>query len=143
MSISRKATLAGNGGDRNNLLEVLHSNADASVFFHYIESFAHIYCLGTVFLTAVVLPAICTCGRSLCGTLARQPGRCSWTPLCSCAWALLCTTAPPTSHHHQCCVHHRPGVGWLSAWLWATLTQLSQSLPWEESKSHVLCMPQH
>lgn len=49
MSISRKATLAGNGGDRNNLLEVLHSNADASVFFHYIESFAQFTAWGLFF----------------------------------------------------------------------------------------------
>jgi len=70
------------------LVEVLDTNTDASVFFHYIESFAHIYCLGIVFLTAVVLPAVCTYGRSLCGPLARQFGLLSWTSP-SCTWAPL------------------------------------------------------
>lgn len=90
VSISRKATLTGNVGVRNSSCrEVLHSNTDASVFFHYIESFAHIYCLGIVFLTAVVLPAICTYGWSLCSPLARRFGLRSWTSLDFCAWAPL------------------------------------------------------
>lgn len=40
------------------------SKADASVFFHHTESFAHIYCSGIVFLPAVVLPAMRTEGWS-------------------------------------------------------------------------------
>lgn len=96
VSISRKATLTGNVGVRNSSCrEVLDSNTDASVFFHYVESFAHIYCLGIVFLTAVVLPATCTYSRSLCGPLARQFGLRNWTSLCSCSWALLRASRHP------------------------------------------------
>lgn len=99
-SVSRKATLTGNVGVRNSACrEVLRSKTDASVFFHYIESFAHIYCLGIVFLTAIVLPAICTDGRSLCGPLARHVGLCSWTSPDCCTWAPLCTSRHPQRSH--------------------------------------------
>lgn len=51
-------------GGSSSCRELGHSKADASVFFHCMESFAHIYCSGIVFLPAVVLPAMSTGGWS-------------------------------------------------------------------------------